>query len=204
MAECGRRSGSATWGVSAANIQLTSALSSPNTTGSIGQVGFPVTFTVGGSATDTNNGAVPLTYKWDFGDGTSAITNSGTVTHVYAAQGTYTVTVTISGGLFSTAVSTLSFKATTNPTVVLGPVSVSAKKGRLSLKLPLPSIFVKQDRVTSNLIVSDAIGVTKYTNLRLTGKITSKDIGNKNFTVNFISKKSNKQISVSYILQIVP
>ncbi len=194
----------ATWGVQTANIQLNSAVSSTNTTGNIGQIGFPVTFTVGGSATDTNNGAVPLTYKWDFGDGTSAITNSGTVTHVYSTQGTYTVTVTISAGQFSTAVSTLSFKATTNPTVTLGPVSVSAKKGRLALKLPRPSIFVKQDRVTSKLLLSDAIGVTKYSNFRLSGKITSADVGNKQFTVNYIAAKSNKQIAVTYILQIVP
>ena len=194
---------SASWGVPTGDIQLTSALSTTSAS-NVGQVGFAVTFSVGGSATDTNNGALPLTYLWNFGDGTTAITSSSTVTHVYAVQGTYTVTVQISAGPGSTAISTLSFKATTNPTVLLGPVSVSARRGHFSLKLPLPSIFTPRDRVTSKLILSDAIGKSRYSNRRFTGTVTSADIGNKQFTVNYVAPKSNKAVSVTYVVQIVP
>jgi len=45
--------------------------------------------------TDTSTGTAPLTYLWDFGDGATSTVQSPT--HVYAAAGTYTVKLTVTG-----------------------------------------------------------------------------------------------------------
>lgn len=66
----------------------------PSVTG--GAPALSVTFD-GSQSTDVNGD--DLTYSWDFGDGN---TDSGVnVTHVYTAEGTYTVTLTVSDGELS-------------------------------------------------------------------------------------------------------
>lgn len=70
--------------------------------------GQTVTFTV--SATDPN--ASPLSYSWDFGDG-STDTSGPMVTHVYTAAGTYPVVVTVTDGLGGSAASAVSMQITT-------------------------------------------------------------------------------------------
>jgi hypothetical protein len=52
------------------------------------------TMTFAASATDPDND--PLTYSWDFGDGSSG--SGGTATHVYTRDGTFTPAVTVSDG----------------------------------------------------------------------------------------------------------
>ena len=42
--------------------------------------------------------AVPVTYTWDFGDGTTVETNEAEVVHAYAVPGRYEVSVTADGG----------------------------------------------------------------------------------------------------------
>src|SRR5690606_23324322 len=47
-----------------------------------------------------------LTYTWDFGDGTPTVSGAN-VTHAFADEGVYTVTLTVSDGDGGTAVQTL-------------------------------------------------------------------------------------------------
>jgi len=56
-------------------------------------VGATVSFDGSGSY-DTNPSGTIVSYDWDFGDGTTTVTGMIT-THVYAAAGTYTVTLTV-------------------------------------------------------------------------------------------------------------
>ncbi|WP_456394418.1 PKD domain-containing protein [Thermococcus sp.] len=50
----------------------------------------------------TDPGNDSLTYSWDFGDGTALTSSSPTVSHVYTAEGNYTVTLVVSDGEGST------------------------------------------------------------------------------------------------------
>lgn len=42
-----------------------------------------------------SGGATPYTFHWDFGDGTKVNDTGGTVTHTYAADGSYTATMSV-------------------------------------------------------------------------------------------------------------
>jgi hypothetical protein len=86
----------------------------PNTTA---RVGSPVQFDASGSRDLDGD---PLTYTWDFGDGA---TGSGLQpTHVYAAVGAYTATVSVSDG---SAVTTASETVTINAAPALGTLSTT-------------------------------------------------------------------------------
>jgi len=64
-------------------------------TPSVPEAGDPVRFT----AAYTPSGATPpITYTWHFGDSSTEITTTQTVTHTYAAGGTYNVRLTTSNG----------------------------------------------------------------------------------------------------------
>ena len=197
----------ATWGVAGGAVSINSALSSTNDPGNVAQAGLSVTFSVGGTATDAGGQPLTgpaLTYKWDFGDGATAITSSATVTHVYAAAGNYSVTVMISSGQFSTATSTITFQATVGPTLTVGPVSVSSRRGRFTLKLPFPVPFTTRDRVISKLVSADPGLNIRYTNNRVTGTVTTANIGTKNFIVQYNARKTGKSLQITYTLTITP
>jgi PKD repeat protein len=55
------------------------------------------TLTWNGSGSSDANGDT-LSYLWNFGDGSSATTNTPTTTHSYAAVGSYHVTLTVNDG----------------------------------------------------------------------------------------------------------
>ena len=67
-----------------------------------GTVGQPVAFS--GSGTDPDND--PLTFSWNFGDGTAAATGA-TPSHTYAQVGDFTVTLTVSDGRGGTTTATV-------------------------------------------------------------------------------------------------
>jgi len=119
--------GSAT--VSFASVSVTTTSVQPDTAAAGSAIttgaGSPVTFS---NAAATGTG--PLTYAWNFGDGTTA---SGTLnpTHTYQTAGTYTAQLTVTDALGIPAISTLT--ATVNgtgsasPTVSAGsPLTVNA------------------------------------------------------------------------------
>ncbi|HEY7706156.1 MAG TPA: CARDB domain-containing protein [Gaiellaceae bacterium] len=94
--------------------------------------GKAATFASSGSFDDLQP-SDELTYEWTFGDGAAA--TGATVTHAYAAKGTYTATlkVTDAQGLSGT---------TTIPVTVLGPdlqvTNISAPAGRIREGRPVP------------------------------------------------------------------
>ncbi|MEI6233958.1 MAG: PKD domain-containing protein [Planctomycetota bacterium] len=122
---------SAVWG-----IQNTPPVINPSipltATPSTADVGDKVTFTV--AAMDDNGD--PLFYTWNFGDGTFASTTVPTVTHIYAAQGTYVATVTVSDGPFSNVTSTATVTIFDAQKLDLG--FVISNTGYIKLQVPSP------------------------------------------------------------------
>lgn len=82
-----------------------------------GNEGSPVSFNGTGS---TDPEGQPLTYAWSFGDGGTG--SGATPSHIYADNGTYTVTLTVTdaGGLSDTKTTTATI-ANVAPTVNAGP-----------------------------------------------------------------------------------
>jgi len=69
-----------------------------------GSVGNTIVFSGRGSF-DPDSLPGPLTYSWDFGDG-SAFANGVAPVHTYTAEGTYTVTLTVNDGALDVSAST--------------------------------------------------------------------------------------------------
>lgn len=95
--------------------------------------GVAANFSDGGGNT---NAGVPVTYIWDFGDGTGTIGSSssiGQISHTYASTGTYTVTLTKSSDLLGTKTATQSITVSTNSTPAViggtGPITLSFIQG---------------------------------------------------------------------------
>jgi hypothetical protein len=70
--------------------------------GGIAVVGQAITF----HATASDSWSPPVTFHWDFGDGTTADTGTGDATHAFATAGTFTVTVTARDDAGNTAAAT--------------------------------------------------------------------------------------------------
>ena len=115
--------------VSFASVSVTTTSTQPDTANAgsafAATTGSAVTFS---QATATGTG--PLTYAWNFGDGTTA---SGTLnpTHTYQSAGTYTAELTVTDALGIAAMSTLTVtvngSSTSSPTVSAGsPLTVNA------------------------------------------------------------------------------
>jgi len=77
--------------------------------------------TFNGSTSNDPDNNLPLTYSWDFGDGATA--TGATPTHTYAADGSYTVTLTVtdSRGLSGAPATTTATFGNIAPTVNGGP-----------------------------------------------------------------------------------
>ena len=138
--------------ISAAAQKLSFA-SLPSAFPSTVAVGAPVSFSA--VASDGSNN--PVTYSWDFGDGTTAL--GATVTKSYSAAGIYVATVTAANGTDSASYD-LSVTVTAAP--ILGVVAmlkfdfVHAGKDSLTLTgaLPLGAGFVPGG-LTANLSIGD-------------------------------------------------
>ncbi|MGB3713248.1 MAG: PKD domain-containing protein [Candidatus Promineifilaceae bacterium] len=88
-------------------------------------VGFtsnpPVIMGASAIFSNTSTGAAPITYEWDFGDGSAVVTDTNP-THLYAPEGTYTVVLTATN-LGGTDVYTDAFEVQVPTDVVLSGFS---------------------------------------------------------------------------------
>jgi len=102
---------------SASALDLAAEANGPYT----GTAGVAISFS--GSS---SGGTTPHTYSWDFGDGTPISTDQNP-THVYAADGSYTATLTVTDGSRPPVTATDTATVTVNP----GPLVADAH-GRFS------------------------------------------------------------------------
>ncbi|MCY3022867.1 MAG: PKD domain-containing protein [Planctomycetota bacterium] len=188
----------ATWGVPNDAFIVVSELTASTTTAAIGE---SVQFSI--VVTDPNND--PIGYYWEFGDGTSQY-GAGTVTHAFAAEGFYTVTVTVSDGPFHIQTSSVKIEVVHDivdlARVLGGPVSLSVKKGRFRLMLPRPEGFAHNERLKSALVEGNPGAKVRYRNSRLYGIATA--VGQYLFLVEYQSRLTHKIVRVRYRLTVVP
>jgi PKD repeat protein len=115
------------------------------------------TCTFDGSGSWTGSGEI-VSYRWDFGDGTTGSNN--TITHTYTAAGTYGVTLTVTDSTGATATRSTTFTANVPPTVSI----VAPAAG---------SVFSAPTTVTISVTANDADGaiasVQVYSESLLTG-----------------------------------
>jgi PKD repeat protein len=119
-----------------AGIGAVTAVLAANTT--FGPVGLEVDF-----GADVTGGAATLTgysYTWAFGDGTTATTSVGWVTHVYAAAGIFWPTVTVTVGANSGTSNGVMVHVTGTGSTG-GPLTVSASGSPTSGVAPLAVSF---------------------------------------------------------------
>ncbi len=95
----------------------------------------------GGLSSDPDNGPSPLSYSWDFGDGTTS--NATGPVHTYAASGSYQVTLTVSDGELSDAV-------TKTVTVSEDPVGGGEVSCTYAISNQWNSGFVAEISITNN------------------------------------------------------
>lgn len=104
-------------------------------------------------ASDAEQGIV--NYSWDFGDGATAVTAGGAITHTYAQPGTYQVSVRVSDGEWTSCATTIADIAQ-NPggTVNLPPMITSFVASSTSLNT--------NDSASFTLTVNDTEGDSLY------------------------------------------
>jgi PKD repeat protein len=120
--------------------------SGPTPDATDGTEGQPVSFTV--AATDSS----PLTYTWDFGDGTTLTTTSGTVSHTYLAPGVYTVTVTATDAAGHSSVSSQQFQVFAAGAVGGGGNVYNLELQRAQVKLAFPDTQSKDSLTVKGVV----------------------------------------------------
>ena len=103
------------------SLSLTASAGGPY----IGREGSPVALDA--SATIATGGLVPSSYTWDFGDGATLTAYSPSVTHTYADNGSYPVTLTVTDatGLLTSSAATTAVIANETPVVDAGsPINI--------------------------------------------------------------------------------
>lgn len=154
----------------------------------VGQTVVNQPLTLSASGFDPAQSAAPLTYRWDFGDGSQ--TSGASVTHTYRAAGTYTLSMTaVSAGgqrivkkvlsvgsapaFYSNPYAPLSGKNTPNPGVKI-PTSDNA----LPAHPPLPAPFAQSTALTPQASISPlAVLPTAITNLPTSPASATPSIG---------------------------
>jgi hypothetical protein len=139
---------------------VTSPLPSETQTAPAGQ---EISFTV--AATDPDGD--PVSYIWNFGDGIGHTAGTSS-NHTFLTPGVYTVEVyAFDGQLTVSAGSTV---VVVTEVIDLGTVSLSTKKGRVALKLPVPKALKNKSK--SKLTKGNTGEGVKYKNFKLSGIAT--------------------------------
>src|SRR5881396_2294696 len=135
-----------------------------------GDAGQAISFN-GASSTDPDND--PLSFAWDFGDGTTG--TGATPSHSYRTPGSFTVALTVSDGRGGTDTATT--KATIRA-IVLQTLTVSPPAARLSTigsELPLTVAGVFSDGSRRDLTASSA-GTTYESSNRFVAAVSSEGV----------------------------
>jgi len=93
----------------------------------------PVAVNFSGAGSSDPDGTI-ASYAWTFGDGTTG--TGATVSHTYAAAGSYTARLTVTDNKGATGTTTVTITATTDPNVIAAPTSLgasTAKGGKATL-----------------------------------------------------------------------
>lgn len=151
-------------GQATANQSLVAAISD------IGQTLAGHAFTIDASASYNPSGN-PLTYTWDFGDGTQA--RGITVTHTYAKAGTYNLSLTVSS-LGATRTITKVIHVVTQPTSYANPYAQDQQDG---LPPPNPAVTLPTPNDQLSDKVTTAAGATATTSTQSTSGSTTLLIG---------------------------
>ena len=138
-------------------------ISDPSATPNPIAIGIPEVFSA--VAQDDANPNLPITYTWDFGDGSSGV--GANVTHTYSTPGPFTISLTVTNGVGCGIGATLQ-----RDTVGNNNPDVSCKL----LKIPLDLIKPNNDSLT--LVAA----VTLPSNFKPAGRLLTIDIAN--FSVN--------------------
>lgn len=91
-----------------------------------GPEGSAILFTL--SASDAGTADV-LTYSWDFGDGSSSTTSTGSTSHTYADNGSYPVTITVSDDHGSVSTTGTAVVTNANPVIGAGTWPTTSTEG---------------------------------------------------------------------------
>lgn len=182
----------ASWGVPNEAFTIVSPLTP---SAQVGGIGEPLQFSIGVS--DPNND--PMSYSWDFGDGT-VVNGGSTITHAFAAEGFYTVRVTVADGPFHSQTVSILVEIV-QEVVDLGVVHLSVKRGRFKFVIPRPAGFSPMDRLKSMVVAGNPGEKARYRNLRLLG--TAKVKGQYGFLVEYQSKATYYVRRVRYRYTVV-
>ncbi len=190
--------GSAVWGVPNDAPAILSPVTASSQTVQAGDV---VTFSVGAGDPDGDT----VFYVWDFGDGTGPTPGGSTITHVYAAPGIFTATVTVSDGPFTNVQSKVSITVLDSIKIDLG--FVVAKAGYIKLAVPLPPGVTKKDRAKATIFQGSPGIDVKFRNQLLTGKPSPAAVApgtavTYTFTVEYLAPKGRfvKYVRYQYVV----
>jgi PKD repeat protein len=117
-----------------ARVQVTVTNTAPVALLSGPASGFKLTALTWNASGSSDANGDTLSYRWDFGDGSSATTSTPTTTHSYAAVGTYQVTLTVNDGEASSAPATANVSIQSKPPVAnAGPDQTVTQRTAVAL-----------------------------------------------------------------------
>ena len=93
----------------------------------------PLTVNLSSAGSNDSDGSI-VSYRWDFGDGSTAST-SASPSHVYSTAGNYTAILTVTDDRGATGTSQVAIAVSPDPTVINAPSNLTGSGGKASATL---------------------------------------------------------------------
>lgn len=149
---------------------------------------YKITALTWDGAGSSDGNADPLTYRWNFGDGTSATASSSTVNHSFNVPGSYTIALVVNDGEAD------SIPATQTVTIQSRPPIANAGPDQT---------IVQRKRVTLNgSASSDPDGVIAQTLWRQVSGPTVSISGSSALTASFVAPRVNAPTTLTFMLTV--